>query len=96
MFKSGKFNNNAHSGFQEGYYPTRTEIDSLFKANNFKKISISSIRSFAYEKEDKLYSITDQEMFNTIISLLEETSEKPELIETCGHALYIGQKMKNL
>lgn len=96
VFKSGKFNNNAHSGFQEGYYPTRTEIDSLFKANNFKKISISSIRSFAYEKEDKLYSITDQEMFNTIISLLEETSEKPELIETCGHALYIGQKMKNL
>ncbi len=92
VFNSGKFNNISLKGFQEGYYPTSIEIDEMFNKNNFEKINISSIRGFAYEKEDNLYNIQDEKMFNTIIELIEETSESKELIETCGHALYIGSK----
>lgn len=92
VFSSGKFNNSSNKGFQEGYYPTSSEIEELFNINNFEKINVSSIRGFAYEKEDNLYNIQDEEMFNEIIELIEETSETKELIETCGHALYIGSK----
>ena len=92
VFNSGKFNNSSNKGFQEGYYPTSNEIEELFNKNNFNKISISSIRGFAYEKEDNLYNIQDEEMFNEIIELVEDTSESKELIETCGHAMYIGSK----
>ena len=75
VFSSDKFNNNAHYGFQEGYYPT-----SFLPC------------SFAYEKEDQLYSIQDPTMFNEMLRLLEKISERKEIIETCGHAMYIGKK----
>ena len=39
-----------------------------------------------------LYGFQDEEMFNEIIKLIEKTSESKELIETCGHAMYIGSK----
>lgn len=93
VFNSGKFNNNISKGFQEGYYPTSKEIEELFNENSFNKITISSIRGFAYEKEDNLYNIQDKEMFDEIINLIEETSEMEELVETCGHAIYIGKKL---
>ena len=64
----------------------------MFDKNNFNNISIFSIRGFAYEKEDNLYNIQNEEMFNQIIRLVEKTSESKELIETCGHAMYIGSK----
>lgn len=92
VFKTGKFNNNDNRGFQEGYYPTSDEMEKLFEINGFDKIEISSIRGFAYEKEDKLYTIEDKNIFNKIIELIEETSRRKEIIETCGHALYIGKK----
>lgn len=92
VFNTGRFNNNSNKGFQEGYYPTSNEIEELFNKHGFNKITISSIRGFAYEKEDKLYNIQDKEMFNEIIKLIEKTSELKEIIETCGHALYIGSK----
>ncbi len=91
VFNSGKFNNASKSGFQEGYYPSSEEIEKLFKDNNFEKIDILSIRGFGYEKEDKLYSITDKKIFNEIISLISKTAKYKELVETCGHAMYIGK-----
>lgn len=93
-FKSGRFNNNADSGFQEGYYPTSDEIIKLFDDYNFNKISVSSIRGFGYEKEDELYKITDKAMFDEIINIIESTSQYKEIIETCGHAMYVGEKIK--
>lgn len=92
VFTSGRFNNNAAWGFQEGYYPTSDEIVELFDQHNFSAINLSSIRSFLYEKEDRFYQIQDNRMREEILSLAQETSEKNEIIETCGHAMYIGRK----
>lgn len=90
-FNSGKFNNLDNNGFQEGYYPTSKEIEELFEENNFEKITTFSIRGFGYEKEDELYKIQDKEMFEEIINLIEKSSECKEIIETCGHAMFIGK-----
>ena len=93
VFKSGKFNNADNKGFQEGYYPKSSEIISLFESNGFDKISLSSIRGFGYEREDKIYEIADREMFNKVTELIEITSDESAIIETCGHAMYIGKKL---
>lgn len=95
VFEQGKFNNNANSGFQEGYYPTTKEIETLFQNNGFEKQKIVSIRGFGYEKEDKLYSIKEKEMFDEIMKLILKTAEDTSIVETCGHAMYIGKKAKD-
>lgn len=91
VFQSGKFNNASNGGFQEGYYPSSAEIERLFKDHHFEKIEMLSIRGFGYEKEDKLYNIADKEILNEILNLISETAKYKEIIETCGHAMYIGE-----
>ncbi|MBE5801202.1 MAG: class I SAM-dependent methyltransferase [Clostridiales bacterium] len=92
VFSSGRFNNNAQWGFQEGYYPTSDEIVELFEGHRFMTIQVSSIRGFAYEKEDQIDSIQDAGMLEEIKRLIEETSELKEIVEMCGHAMYIGRR----
>lgn len=91
-FKSGKFKNLDKHGFQEGYYPTSREIEELFSENEITKLAIFSIRGFGYGKEDEIYNIKDKNMFNEIMNLIEETSFCPEIIELCGHAMFVGKK----
>lgn len=94
VFDSGKFNNNADSGFQEGYYPTSKEIRMLFESHCFSEISLRSIRGLGCSKEEKLYDLLDKdrELFIQIIDLINKTAADPSLIETCGHAIYIGRR----
>lgn len=92
VFNTGKFNNSSSMGFQEGYYPTTEEIESLFMNNGFEKIIIRSIRGFGYEKEDSIYKIEDREIFNKVIELINEYSDNSSIIDTCGHAIYVGIK----
>ena len=92
VFNSGKFINADKKGFQEGYYPNISEIEELFN-DRFKKICIKSIRGFGYEREDRIYNIDDKEIFNKILNLIDKTSELREIVETCGHAIYIGKKI---
>ena len=93
VFNTGKFNNNDVKGFQEGYYLTSDEIINLFKSNSFELIHLRSIRGFGYEKEDKIYNIKNKEMFDSVIKLISDTATDKSIVETCGHAMYIGKKI---
>ena len=53
---------------------------------------IKSIIGFGYEKEEKIYNIENKEMFNKIIKMISQTSTYPEIINMCGHAMYVGIK----
>ncbi len=92
VFETGKFNNIDINGFQEGYYPTSEQVEQLFKQGNFEKLLICSLRGCGYEKEDKIYDIQDEKMYNEVIKLIKKTARIKEIIETCGHAIYIGKK----
>lgn len=92
VFASGRFNNNAHYGFQEGYYPTSDQILQLFESNGFACTELSSIRGFLYEKEDRFYAVQDAQMRAEILRWAKVTAKEKEVIETCGHAMYIGRK----
>jgi len=95
VFKTGKFNNSSDKGFQEGYYPSINEMETLFSNNGFEKDIIRSIRSFGYEKEDSLYSIRDKEIFDEVIELMDKHSADPSIVDMCGHAMYVGRKKQD-
>jgi len=95
VFKSGIFNNKATSGFQEGYYPRINEITRLFNSFGFKIKLVRSIRGFAYNREEAIYKLkdTNKSMYDTLMKLIDETAIEESIIDTCGHALYIGEKL---
>lgn len=92
VFKSGKFNNLANQGFQEGYYPKSAEIERLFADNGFEKELLRSVRGFGYQKEEQLFKIADAQIFDKIIELIDSTAEDKAIVETCGHVIYVGHK----
>ncbi len=94
VFRSGKFSNRSHAGFQEGYYAESAEMEQLFGAHAFETIALRSIRGFAYEREEGIESIIDEAMKNKIFEWIEATACRKEIIETCGHALYVGKAKK--
>ena len=65
----------------------------LFNKYKFSKIDLLSIRGIGYEKEDDIYNIDDKNMFDKIIKIIDDTCRMPEVIEMCGHAMYIGKKI---
>ena len=91
-FNSGKFNNLSNHGFQEGYYPKSEEIEKLFAQNGFEKLVLRSIRGFGYEKEDMIFKFKNKNVFKDILNLINQTAEDKSIIETCGHAMYVGVK----
>lgn len=93
VFACGKFTNLAPVGFQEGYYAESEEMERLFGENGFQMQLMRSIRGFAYEKEEKLDQIENPAMKAKIFDLIHQTASRKEIIETCGHAVYIGRKV---
>ena len=94
VFDIGIFNNNADRGFQEGYYPTSCEITAMFDNHGFSQILLRSIRGWGNGKEEHIYKLRDDnlEKYNTVIDIINKTSDDPSIIEMCSHAMYVGQK----
>lgn len=91
VFETGKFHNLASNGFQEGYYATAAEMKQLFEDNGFETTCIRSIRGFAYEKEDMIYGVKDEDVLAEIMKAIDKTADDPAVVEMCGHAVYFGK-----
>ena len=94
VFRSGRFSNLSAAGFQEGYYPAPEEIEELFRAHGFDKQMIRSVRGFGWGREDLLFRMREKDpaLFETVISMLNETAEHKAVVDMCGHAAYVGRK----
>jgi 2-polyprenyl-3-methyl-5-hydroxy-6-metoxy-1,4-benzoquinol methylase len=92
VFREEKFTNNSVYGFQEGYYPRINEIETLFSKFGFEMKLMRSIRGFGFARETEIfkYKDTDKKLYDTLIELINITSTDPAMIETGGHAMYIG------
>lgn len=53
---------------------------------------LPSVRGFGYGREEMLASIEDAQMKELIYELMEKTASRKEIVETCGHAVYMDQK----
>lgn len=71
---------------------TSAEIERLFADNGFEKELLRSVRGFGYQKEEQLFKIADAQIFDKIIELIDSTAEDKAIVETCGHAIYVGHK----
>ncbi len=94
VFVAGEFKNNAKRGFQEGYYPRATEVDALFAGAGFEKLLLRSVRGIGYNREEKLYGTlkNDGLLYDKIVELINSTAADPAIVETSGHAIYVGRK----
>lgn len=97
MYAKGVFNNQTNSGFQEGKYITSHQLRDLFSHYGFSEILNRSIRSIAYQKENKFLETKNinPELYKGLMQLLENMSIKNEIIETCGHAIFIHKKIES-
>lgn len=95
VFSNGIFRNNSTRGFQEGYYPTTTELVELFSNNGFEESYVRSVRGFGFGREENIYKLKEEnvELYNQMIEYINLTASDEAIIETCAHALYIGNKV---
>lgn len=59
-------------------------LDEVFKNGKFKNAVDKGFQ--------EVYNITDKQIFNKIMKLIEQTANNNEIIEMCGHAMYIGNR----
>jgi ubiquinone/menaquinone biosynthesis C-methylase UbiE len=96
VFESGIFHNNENSGFQEGNYMKTGKLCSIMEKNGFIKEKIRSIKGIGYRLEKVIIEKRESniDLFNTIMDIINSSSEDEALIETSGHALYFGTKIR--
>jgi len=94
VFSDGVFNNNANRGFQEAYFPTSGEIESLFGENGFAKRLTRSIRGWGSRLEEEIYRLKAENpgAYEDVIALINRSAADPSIIEMCSHAIYVGEK----
>ena len=93
-YDSGIFQNNSSSGFQEGMYLSTEQVHKIMKESDFEKIKIRSTRGLGYRIEKGILSKKEEnpQLYETIMKLIDDSSENEAIVNTCGHALYIGKK----
>lgn len=94
VFEEGIFINASERGFQEGYYPTPSEVMELFNQVGFEMVKSRSVRGFGFNREEQIYELkdTNPQMYEKLMALLENTAEDPSILNLCAHALYVGRK----
>jgi len=95
VFVSGVFHNNENNGFQEGNYIKTEELCRLMGKCGFSKEKVRSIKGIGYRLEKVIMEKHESniDLFNTIIDIINSSSEDKDLIETAGHALFFGKKI---
>jgi S-adenosylmethionine-dependent methyltransferase len=88
---TGVFRNGSASGFQEGYYPTLAEVQSLFEAAGFGIVDAVSLRSIASRLEAKVARLPAP-VVAEVERLMEDLARDPAVIANGGHAVLVVRK----
>lgn len=94
LARSGVFHNSSESGFQEGMYLETETLRGHFLRAGFPEILLRSIRGVGYGLEGKIIGLaeTDRPRFDALMGLIEKTAAEQGVVESCGHAMYVGRK----
>lgn len=93
--QSGVFNNQSNAGFQEGKFIQTEDLLEMLGKTGFKKILLRSIRGIGYQKEKEILALehTKPDFYQEILSAIHQSAGDIPIRETCGHAVYIGEKV---
>lgn len=94
VFTSGVFNNSSRSGFQEGNYLKTADLSDLLQEIGFRQLALRSIRGIGYTREKEMIELQEKrpEYYREVMHILHQTAGDSPILETSGHALYIGEK----
>lgn len=98
VFMEGSFENQSSKGFQEGNFMKTEVLSSLLQKIGFQERLLRSIRGIGYKQEKNLLELreTQPAYYSEILNILNATAREPGIVETCGHAIYIGEKVKRM
>jgi ubiquinone/menaquinone biosynthesis C-methylase UbiE len=88
---TGVFSNPTASGFQEGHYPTPSEIEQLFTASGLRFEDMLSLKSIANDRAHHVARLAPT-VRAEVERLARALCRRPEIIATCGHALLVARK----
>jgi S-adenosylmethionine-dependent methyltransferase len=93
-FHEGVFHNASDGGFQEGIFIKTSALKGHFGKAGFSELETRSIRSLGFGREKAILELkeTNEKRFDAIMDIMAKMSADPSVIESCGHALYIGRK----
>ena len=96
VFKEGTFHNLSDSGFQEGNFLKTADLLDQFEKQGFQTLLLRSIRGIGYGKEEEILKWKEErpDLYREVMRILHRTAADPPILETCGHAIYVGQKSK--
>lgn len=94
VYKQGIFNNKSNTGFQEGNYLKSAVLIDHFQNTGIKKLQLRSIRGIAYGYEKEILSLKNDrpEYYQKVMDILHKTAADIPIVETSGHAIFIGEK----
>jgi S-adenosylmethionine-dependent methyltransferase len=95
VLDDGVFENSRDRGFQEAWYASSDQIESLFAIAGCEHRDVVSLRGIAYNREEEILDLRENkpDQFAGIMQALQKSARYPEVIATCGHALYIGERV---
>lgn len=93
-YADGIFNNKINEGFQEGCYIKTNKILEQLSNAGFDQLLLRSIRGIGYKQEKNILQLQeyDPEYFKIILQIINDTASENAVIETCGHAIFVGEK----
>ena len=94
VLATGVFRNDSEAGFSEAYFAQPAEVRASFEALGVETLELCSVRGFAAYYGSALRELRDENeaLYREVLQLTRETASLPEVVASCWHALYIGQK----
>ncbi len=95
VFETGRFHNQSNDGFQEGMYLRTDQIEGYMQASGYRRVAIRSLRGIGNGLEAGILRLkTDNPaLYTAMLELIKASASEPSVIESGGHAVYIGEKI---
>lgn len=94
LLATGVFANETDEGFQEGWYPTQSDVRRLFEKAGFTERTFVSLRGLGAGQEQALLDLRYHrpDLYESAMTAIRETAEEPSVVDVGGHAVWIGTR----
>ncbi len=92
--ETGRFRNKGSEGFQEGYFIKTEMLESLMSEAGLRKLAVRSVRGIGNGMEAAILTAQekDHQLYAGIMDMIRSTAADRAVIDSSGHAVYIGSK----
>lgn len=94
VYDTGIYHNKSTGGFQEGNFLRSGLLKAYMKQNGFEQLLVRSVRGLGNGMEAAILTLKEKDIrqYRAILDLIDKTAEDPDIVESSGHAVYVGRK----